>query len=202
MDSGSSRKGSTLLRKPVMLAVLVALMVGLAAGPATAAGASAAWVRIKNWPAVMNVLVTNWPSVFNVRVNNNQENPVPVDHAPRTLVHLYGWAQIVNTGYNADGSVFYTVPEGRYLTVTSISANGGGLSILDRLEVDGSDQSVVVVPFTLQQDGGQYFLSGAVGGEEHYGPGTALNVSAGRNTNPNSSLTAEVYLDGYLTSKP
>ena len=179
-------------------ALLAAVLLGMTVGPAASHAATSAWVRVKNWPKSMNVRVLNWPATQNVEVRSS----VPLDHPARTPMHISGLVTVAAGAYIAESAVFYTVPNGKWLTVTGISAAGGGSSLLNKLEVVGSNKSVVVIPFALQQDNAAYFLSGTVSGERCYEPGTTLTTYAARNTNPPSPWGINVYLDGYLTDKP
>jgi hypothetical protein len=191
-SQGESRTSRT-SRERVMLVAAVALLIGMALGPSIASATSAAWIRVKNWPAVQKVLLVNPASA-----------PVYTQPPSHTIVNLHASAAIPNAGTGATVP-FYTVPSNQWLVITSMNAQGNGTSSdpISFVEVQSPDTTIhETIPIQLTYDNGLYHLSSSVGGTSYVPPGTVLQLSLFRETAGDGPWNAEVWADGYLTSNP
>ena len=201
MDPKLKSDGRGVLRWEA-LALIGALLLGMAFGPAAASAASAAWVRIKNWPTQYAARVTNWPANQTVTVANSAANPVKTDHPARQLYHETFGLVIYDGEYSDSFTDLEFVPAGRYLTLTGISVSGSGASPIGRVLFRPSGASQASVPISLIYDNGKYWVSGALSGDRTYGPGTGIGFRLDRNTNPASTYSVDISLDGYYSDTP
>jgi hypothetical protein len=146
--------------------------------------------------------ITNWPKVQKVTVTNSSSAPAYTQPPAHTVVNLHGSTQIINAGASSIVS-FYTVPVGKWLVITSMNTQGYGPGPIDYVTLESNDASIhETFPILLTSDNGIEHLSSTIGGTSYVPPGTVLELALFRETSGTGIWNAEVWDDGYLTSRP
>lgn len=224
-------KDGSLLRWRVVAVTVVALMVGLALGPAAGSAASIAWVRIKNWPTSTKVKVLNWPDRQAVTVANTPT--VDVRNWPTTqnvaVTNLPATQTVSFTnGVTSPIYVREIAPErtpvnmtlGASMSTTQTSATGtnytvpaGKYLVITSASVWGIgtgpisavslawNANLAYIPFHMQADNAVTIAVGSLDGEIRLDPGTKLTMHTSRQAS-GSIFNTVVTLCGYLTDTP
>jgi hypothetical protein len=161
-------------------------------------------VNVANTP---NVAVTSLPAV---QVGNDNNSPVPVtvtnlpsNDSGRTYVTLRGFAFLYQTGA-ANGNVFFTVPQGKRLIVTCMSAKNQKLPVGDKFVYYAVFDQIDTHSIPIQHQGtdaeGKEYCIGSFTGQIVFGAGSELSFGAVRSSTA-SEAAADVTVNGYLENQ-
>jgi hypothetical protein len=177
--------------RTLVAGVMVALLVGVLIGqPAMTFAASKMNVYVKNWPKMpWKVAVSSMPA--------------------RTIVSVRPEITVPDGSGTSAGTV-YTVPAGKWLTVTqvsydlSITSPDGPLVTMNLIDKSSLFQLVLPTPRNAFWSGlNVWTYAGAQQTEWHVGPGSEIRYQVYRDL-PVTAAPAygHISLNGYLTSAP